>query len=628
MLNLLPWFLLALVGDSLALVATALPGSVNLKDYELKHSFLIDGQEFDYIVVGAGGGGIPAASRLAMAGHDVLLVEAGDDPNLLSDIPGGAMALLGSNIDWQYPTIPNNVSCLSARDNNACRFSRGKCLGGSTSINYMMYTRGNPRDYDDLGIDGWAWKDVKPYFLKYEGLQDLDELPPTSIPYHNTNGTMKVGFFVDSENSWHSRIIKSLQLLDIPFNPDVNAESQIGVTQVVGYVHKGVRMSTARGYLTRKDVKKVLKVAKRTRCTSVILDENNSATGITVITQNKLDLLGLVKKELSLYARKEVILSAGAIGTPQILMLSGIGHAAHLKSLGIPVRVDLPVGDNMSDHVLPLCIIQADPGLGIPVLNPFVIGTKGVQGVQWLATKDGPLASNGLTDATALINTKCYDFEQRKLTHNSSDCELPSLQIINAFIDRNLLQSIELVVQQSIGLKLDVVRQLSAANVHKALLVVSPVVLRPSSRGTIRLKSTDPTDDPAIFPNYLSDERDIEEMLRSITILEHLAETPEYKAHNASLLHLKFDGCPEYEDDREGYWTCYCRHMTYSVFHAVGTARLGAVLDEQLRVRGVERLRVADLSALPELPRANTAASAIAIGERVADFILNSEEEK
>ncbi|XP_047991360.1 ecdysone oxidase-like [Leguminivora glycinivorella] len=609
-----PWlFLLALARSSVALVATDLPRSVNLKD----------GQEFDYIVVGGGGGGVPAASRLALAGYEVLLVEAGDDPNILSDIPSGAQALLGSNIDWQYPTIPNNVSCLASRDNNACRFSRGKCLGGSTSINYMMYTRGNPRDFDDLAIDGWAWEDVRPYFLKYEGLQVLDELPPTSAPYHNTNGTMKVGFFTNSENSWHDRIIRSLQLLDFPFNPNVNAQSQIGVTQVVGYVHKGTRMSTARGYLTRKDVKKALKVAKRTRCTGVILDDNNKAKGIKVITQKNLDVLGLLKKEINLYVRKEVILSAGTIGTPQILMLSGIGHADHLKSLGIPVRVDLPVGDNMSDHVLPLCFIQADPGPGIPVLNPFVIGLKGVQGVQWIATKDGPLASNGLTDATALANTKCYDFEQRKLTHNSSDCELPTLQLINAFVDRNLLQSIELIVQNAVGLKLDVVRQLSAANVHKALMAVSPVVLRPYSRGTIRLKSTDPTDVPAIFPNYLGDERDIEEMLRSITILEHLVETPEYKAHNASMLHLKFDGCPEYEEDRVGYWTCFCRHMTYSVFHAVGTAALGPVLDEQLRVRGVDGLRVADLSAMPELPRANTAATAIALGERVADFILN-----
>ncbi|XP_061716579.1 ecdysone oxidase-like isoform X2 [Cydia pomonella] len=577
---------------------------------------LEDNSTFDYIVVGAGGGGAPAAARLALAGADVLLVDAGGDPNFLTKIPGLATVLMGSDIDWAYPTISNNVSCLSSQQQQ-CRFSRGKCLGGSTSINYMMYTRGNRRDYDDLGIKGWSWQDLKPYFLKYEGLQDLDKLPATSIPYHNTNGTMKIEFFGDSGNSWHSRIVQGFQALNISFNPDVNAESEIGVTQVIGYVYEGERMSTVRGYLARDDVKRVLKVAKDTHCTGVIFDDNNNATGIRVMTRE-----GSKKRILRLYANKEVILSAGTIGTAQILMLSGIGPAAHLNTLDIPVRADLPVGDNLSDQVLPVIYIPVSRGLDAAGINPFRARDSIDDLLQWCASRTGPFASNGVTDITLLLNSRCYDVDQRKLIKNTSDCELPSLQMVHSFIGQNMIPGFEGVVQNTTGFNMDIILQLSAVNTNQAIIVATPVVLRPYSRGTIRLASTDPLNYPAIFPNFLSDERDVEEILRSITILEHLVETPEYVAYNASILHLKLPGCPEYSADREGYWTCYIRHLTYSVFHAVGTARLGAVVDEQLRVRGVTRLRVADLSVLPELPRGNTAAAAIAIGERVADFIL------
>ncbi|XP_061716583.1 ecdysone oxidase-like [Cydia pomonella] len=587
-----------------------------------KNTYLQDNSTFDYIVVGAGGGGVPAAARLALAGADVLLIDAGGDPSLFTKIPGMAVMLLGSEKDWAYPTISNNVSCLSSQQQQ-CRFSRGKCLGGSTSINYMMYTRGNRRDYDDLGIKGWSWQDLKPYFLKYEGLQDLDKLPATSIPYHNTNGTMKIEFFGDSENSWHSRIVQGFQALNVSFNPDVNAESEIGVTQVIGYVYEGERMSTARGYLARNDVKRVLKVAKDTQCTGVIFDDMNNAIGIKVITKK-----GSTNRILRLYAKKEVILSAGTIGTAQILMLSGIGPAAHLNSLGIPVRADLPVGDNISDHVLPLIYIPVPQGHDAPRINPFSAYSNSLDLLKWCKSRTGTLASNGVTDITAMLNSHCYDFAQRKLIYNSSDCELPSLQMVHSFIEYNQIPGKENLVQRTTGLNMDIIQQLSATNKNQAIIVATPVVLRPYSRGTIRLASTDPLKHPAIFPNYLSDKRDVEEMLRSITILEHLVETPEYAARNASILHLRLPGCLEYSEDREGYWTCYIRHLTYSVFHAVGSAPLGAVLDEELRVRGVARLRVADLSVLPELPRGNTAAVAIAIGERVADFILKGVKEQ
>lgn len=525
------------------------------------------------------------------------------------------MVLLGSEIDWQYKTIPNNVSCLSSVGRQ-CRFSRGKCLGGSTSINYMLYTRGNRRDFDDIRVPGWSWDDLMPYFLKYEGLQDLDLLPPSSIPYHNTTGTMRIGFFDDSQNPWHSRLIKAFKTLGLPGNPDVNAESQIGVSQLIGYVYDGERMSTARGYLARGDVKRSLKVAKYTRCTGVIIDKRNIAHGITVVQ-------GVLK--LKVYARREVILSAGAIGTPQILMLSGIGPADHLQSMGICVKVNSPgVGANMTDHVLPLLLALVDKGEGIKD-DLAGLATRVEQAVQLLTSYSGPLTSIGLTDISAFLNSHCYDFDQRKLLNESfdgSDCELPNLQIIHAYVDRYLVAVAKPVFMQATGFNKDIVEQISIANKDYAIIVISPVLLSPYSVGHVRLASSDPLAHPAIFPNYLHDERDVDDVVRSIHIVEQIMETPPFRKRNASLLHLDFPGCPSVAEDRVGYWRCYSRHMTFAVYHAAGTARVGGVLDARLRVRGVRRLRAADLGALPRVPHANTAAVSIAIGERVADFVL------
>uniref|UniRef100_A0A2A4IZN2 Glucose-methanol-choline oxidoreductase N-terminal domain-containing protein n=1 Tax=Heliothis virescens TaxID=7102 RepID=A0A2A4IZN2_HELVI len=574
-----------------------------------------EGQRFDYIVVGAGAAGAAAAARLATAGADVLLVEAGADPSLISRIPSAAMSLLGSELDWQYQTVPNNVSCLSSRGQQ-CRFSRGKCLGGSTSINYMLYTRGNRRDFHDIPVPGWTWDNLKPYFLKSEGLQDLDLLPPTSKPYHNTSGTMRIGFFEASQNPWHARLMRSYISLGLPENYDVNADSQIGVSQLIGYVYDGERMSTARGYLAREDVKRSLKIAKNALCTGVIIDRRNVARGVTLVQ----DLL-----KLKVYARKEVILSAGAIGTPQILMLSGVGPAEHLHSIDIPVKVDLPgVGANMSDHVLPLILALVDKSEGIQDDGKRLV-TWADQLAQLLVARSGPLTSNGLTDVSVFINSHCYDFKRRKLLNESfdgSDCELPNLQIIHAYIERKLLPATKPLFQRITGFNDDVVEQITHANKNHAIIVISPVLLNPHSVGYVRLASADPGVSPAIFPNYLSDERDVDDILLSIRVVEQLMETPLFRKRNATLLHLELPGCPSVYDDWSGYWRCYTRHVTCAVFHSAGTCSLGGVVDARLRVRGVRRLRAADLSVLLRVPRASTAAAAIAVGERVADLAL------
>ncbi|XP_059050180.1 ecdysone oxidase-like [Achroia grisella] len=576
---------------------------------------LTDGDTFEYIVVGAGAAGTAAAARMALAGADVLLLEAGGDPDLFSRVPGASMALLGSNLDYHYETISNNMSCLSSQK-RSCRASRGKCLGGSTSINYMMYVRGNPYDFDSLHLSNWSWNDMKPYFLRYEGLTDLNLLPPSSIPYHNTAGTMKVGFFRNSDNSWRSRIIDGFNYLNFPYNADVNAISQIGVSQVIGYTYKNQRMSTARGYLERDDVKMKLKVAKFTTCTGVIIDDDNVARGVTVVH-------GLFKTKLRLYATKEVILSAGALVTPQLLMLSGIGPAEHLNELGIPLRVDLSVGNDMIDHALPLIFIKVDRDSNFLKTIVESIGTVFNFFADILFTRGESHSSIGVTDITAFVNTRCYDFKERRLMNNGADCEVPTTQIIFANIDKGLIQLGPKIFQHKTGLNRAITRQLSKINADHAFLLVSCELLEPKSSGRVRLAGVDPLQAPAIFLNYLADNRDVEQMVRGIRIIQHLIETPAFKSRGASMVQLELEGCPRSaEEDWSSYWGCYARHMTYSTFHSVGTTALGRVVDGRLRVRGVRRLRAADAGVLPRPPRGNTAAAAIAVGERAADFVL------
>lgn len=522
------------------------------------------------------------------------------------------MTLLGSIDDWQYPTLPNGKSCLSSEGKYCC-FSAGRTLGGSTSINYMLYVRGNPTDYD-YNITGWSWDDLRPYFLRYEGLQAT--LPPASAAYHNTTGTMKIDFFSDPMNEWQSRIVNGFGELNVPYNEDVNAESQIGVSRLIGYTYKGERMSTARGYLSRRDVRKVLKVAKGTRCTGVIINEDNVAEGIIVVHK-------ITGQNVNLFARREVILSAGTIGTPKILMLSGIGPADHLQHLGIPVRTDLPVGDGLSDHVVPLMFIQVERTL---LNTKRALAASPYQIAQYAATHDGPLASNGLTDISIFMNTFCYDNHTRSLFNDRPECQLPTLQVSNAFLERGIIGLGRPIFKKSIRLNDQVIQQLVDVNEKYAVLIVSPIVLDPASRGNVRLASVDPLADPAIFPNYLSDEDDVEEMLRAITIIEHLTETDAYAQRSAQVVRLKLDGCPSYEDGAREYWQCYVRHLTFSVFHSTGTAAVGSVVDERLSVKGISGLRIADLSVLRHVPHGNTAAAAIALGERLADFLLSDDD--
>ncbi|CAH4028129.1 unnamed protein product [Pieris brassicae] len=564
-----------------------------------------DGEMFEYIVVGGGAAGGVAAARLAQAARGVLLLEAGGTPGLLTRLPGIGGGLIGSAADYSYPTQPNGRSCLSSIG-RFCRFSRGRVLGGSTAINLMMYTRGHPADYD-FGLPGWTWPEIRPFFLRSEGLQNSHQLPMSSASYHNTDGVVPVGFFGDSENPWQVRVLKGFNSLNFTSNPDLNAESQIGVSRVLSFTSGGERVNTAEAYLRLPGVSPHLRLATHSTCLRVLINDVGEAFGVEIARNDR---------TYRIFSQREVILAAGAIGSAEILLRSGVGPADHLRRLNIPVRADLSVGEGLIDHVAPLLFISINEKAKSSI---EMILSKLKEGIRWVAMREGPLATSGLSDLTAFLNTQCYDFKTKQLRNDGNQCERPTVQYIHSYFERGFMGTGRSLYEQVTRHEAAFVHQLEAVNERHALLVVTAVVLQPKSRGHVRLASTHTFQAPLISPNYLEDERDVEEAVRAIRILDDLTQTPEYRNYNASILRPKLPGCTMLEST--DYWRCYVRHMTVSVHHATGTVALGRVTDERGRVRQVRGLRVVDAGLFPRPPSANTAAAVIALSERITQFI-------
>ena len=344
---------------------------------------------FKYILivlckVGSGSAGAVVANRLSENSKwNVLLLEAGGSEPLISDIPALAASFQLTKIDWAYQTEEQEASCYGLI-NRRSRWPRGKVLGGSSVLNYMLYVRGNARDYDmwaEAGATGWSWKDVFPYFLKSEDNRDPNI---ASNGYHNTGGYLTV-----ESPSYQTMIshafIEAGKYLGYP-NADINGPIQAGFTIPQGTTREGVRCSTSKAFLNSVNHRSNLHVVTFAYVTKVLFNEKKRAVGV------QFDRFGLTHV---VYTRKEIILSAGSINSPQILMLSGIGPADHLKNLGIPVIADLPVGQNLQDHIYPggahftinqQCSITLKRTVTVPRLIEFFTTGKGILIIQLYLT--------------------------------------------------------------------------------------------------------------------------------------------------------------------------------------------------------------------------------------------------
>jgi len=522
-------------------------------------------ESYDYIVVGAGSGGAPVAARLAESGrHRVLLLEAGPasrSPWL--HIPVGyAKTYLDERVNWKYQTEP-----LPELGGRTMYWPRGRVLGGTSAINGLIYMRGVASDYDhwrQLGNGGWSFDDVLPFFRKAERNQrGADAL-------HGGDGPQGV-----SDVRWRTPLaeayIAACRQAGLPANDDFNGTSQEGVGYYQHTVWRGRRISTASAYLKRRPAN--LEIRTGVQVERVAIEDGRA--------------VGVVWRGGGARALAEVVLAGGAINSPQLLLLSGIGPGEELQAFGIPVRRELPgVGQNLQDHLQARSVYRAARRgtLNDALASPWA---KAVSGAEWLLLRRGPL-TNGAGLVGVFLKTRPEVAE-------------PDVQL------------------HFIPFSTD--RFGTGFHEHPGFnVVMNPS--RPESRGRVRLKSPDPLAHPAIEPNYLSAPADVRTMLDGLRWVRKIAEQPALRPWIAE--ELQPGKAMESEAALEGF----LRQVAHTIFHPSGTCRMGpagdrgAVVDERLRVRGVGGLRVADASIMPTLVSGNTNAPCIMIGEKCAAMML------
>ncbi|XP_028981962.1 glucose dehydrogenase [FAD, quinone] [Diachasma alloeum] len=562
-------------------------------------------EEFDFIVVGAGTAGATIASRLTeIPDVRVLLIEAGRSENLLMDIPILAHYLQFSDeINWKYKTEPSNSYCKAMVDTQ-CNWPRGKVMGGSSVLNYMIATRGFPKDYDRweaLGNKGWSWRDVLPYFKKLETINIPEYKSNTRL--HNNDGPVSI-----EHPAFHTPLASAFLRAGVELGYKIidynSGEEPVGFSYLQTTTKNGTRMSSNVAYLHPASSRRNLIVTKNTMVRKVLFaDSGKRAIGVEYVKGNR---------RYRVTATKEVILSAGAIGSPQILMLSGVGPAEHLREMRIKPIVDLPVGENLMDHI-------AYGGLIFEIDQPVayrlndLVNPANPYMKDFFLERKGPLTAPGACEAIAFIDV------DRPNNHTA----YPNIELL--FVGSSFVTVS--AVRYDFGIDERIWNETYASLENSYSWTVFPLLLRPKSRGRVLLRSADINSKPRIIANYMSDKEDVRILIKGIRETVKISRTKAMQRFGTRLSTVKLKACEGFEENSDDYWECATRSMTINIYHYSGTCKMGprgdptAVVDERLRVHGIKALRVADASIMPEIMSGHTNIPSFMIGEKLSDMV-------
>ncbi|CAG9770843.1 unnamed protein product [Ceutorhynchus assimilis] len=558
--------------------------------------------EYDFIIVGSGSAGSVLANRLSEEKKwKILILEIGGPETAFMGVPILAPAFQMTQYNWRYFMELQNGLFYGLNDAKM-HWPRGRALGGSSVINYMIYTRGNKWDYDRWaanGNPGWSYKEVLPYFIKSENGTNLQDIVSE---VHGTKGPLSV------ENIYGAQLLDAFleagPMVNLPvIDYNANKES-VGVGRMQATVKKGRRFSAATAYLWPVRNRPNLDIIIKAYVTKLLINTTTKTAYGVQYTKNG--------RTYTSKATKEVILSAGTFNSPQLLMLAGIGPKKHLENLGIKVLKDLPVGQNLHDHL-------TFPGLSFLIDQPIDLSPEIFlpRIDEYLKKGTGPLTSLSGPEGIGYVKTALADYKE----------DYPDIELI--FVDGTLASDLGLFTYRGMNIRDDVFNSVFSPLLNFHAWTIFPMLLHPKSIGHMELRSKNPYDYPRFYGNFFSDpnDHDLDTFVESIRVIQRFSNTTAFQKYASKLNPKPMKGCGHLTFDSDSYWKCCIKAIAVTLHHQVGTVKMGpkgdptAVVNPNLQVYGIQNLRVADCSIIPMALGAHTNAPSMMVGEKASDII-------